>query len=200
MAYIGTKPANQVIDSTLIADGTVTTADLANNAVTAAKLASTLDLTGKTVTLPAGTGGKLLQVVNTNITSNFNTTSSSYVHATNHSLSITTSSANSKIILFCNTPLQMSANTLEAQSAFRSSLDSYSANLGETIQANYSDGNGGWKQITNLHTVHSPSQAAGTTITYRIYLRRKAGSNDIYFPDPWGATYSFNFMAMEIAA
>jgi hypothetical protein len=30
MAYIGTKPANQVIDSTLIADGTVTTADLAN--------------------------------------------------------------------------------------------------------------------------------------------------------------------------
>jgi hypothetical protein len=38
MAYLGTKPANQVIDSTLIADGTVTTADLANEAVTGAKL------------------------------------------------------------------------------------------------------------------------------------------------------------------
>jgi hypothetical protein len=30
MAYIGTKPANQVIDSTLIADGTVTTSDIAS--------------------------------------------------------------------------------------------------------------------------------------------------------------------------
>jgi hypothetical protein len=42
MAYLGTKPANQVIDSTLIADGTVTTSDLANGAVTNAKAASGL--------------------------------------------------------------------------------------------------------------------------------------------------------------
>jgi hypothetical protein len=41
MAYLGTKPANQVIDSTLIADGTVTTADLANGAVTISKMSAT---------------------------------------------------------------------------------------------------------------------------------------------------------------
>ena len=40
MAYIGTKPANQVIDSTLIADGTVTTSDIADNAITTAKIAA----------------------------------------------------------------------------------------------------------------------------------------------------------------
>jgi hypothetical protein len=40
MAYLGTKPANQVIDSTLIADGTITTSDLADNAITTAKIAA----------------------------------------------------------------------------------------------------------------------------------------------------------------
>lgn len=40
MGYLGTKPANQITDSTLIADGTITTADLANNAVTPAKLST----------------------------------------------------------------------------------------------------------------------------------------------------------------
>jgi hypothetical protein len=40
MAYLGTKPANQVIDSTLIADGTVTTSDIADNAITTAKIAA----------------------------------------------------------------------------------------------------------------------------------------------------------------
>jgi hypothetical protein len=46
MAYLGTKPANQIIDSTLIADGVIVTADLANSAVTQAKLASGVAGTG----------------------------------------------------------------------------------------------------------------------------------------------------------
>ena len=40
-------------------DGSIATDDLANNAVTAGKLATTLDLTGKTVTLPSGAAGKI---------------------------------------------------------------------------------------------------------------------------------------------
>ena len=43
------------IGSTSIGDGSVTTAKLADGAVTAPKLASTLDLSGKTLTLPAAT-------------------------------------------------------------------------------------------------------------------------------------------------
>lgn len=40
MSYIGTKPGNQVIDGSLIANGTITTNDLADNAVTATKIAN----------------------------------------------------------------------------------------------------------------------------------------------------------------
>jgi len=46
-------------------DGTLTgisAGGYPNGSVTAADLASTLDLSGKTVTLPSGTGGKILQV------------------------------------------------------------------------------------------------------------------------------------------
>lgn len=45
----------------LIQDGTVTSAKIVAGAVAADDLSSTLDLTGKTVTLPSGVGGKVLQ-------------------------------------------------------------------------------------------------------------------------------------------
>ena len=57
MGYIGNAPYQGVITSGNIVDGSIDTADLKNSAVTAGKLAATLDLTGKTVTLPAGVGG-----------------------------------------------------------------------------------------------------------------------------------------------
>jgi hypothetical protein len=44
---------NELVDLAAIAPGTVVEADLANNAVTAAKVASPLDLSGKSLTLPA---------------------------------------------------------------------------------------------------------------------------------------------------
>lgn len=46
MSYLGTKPANQVIDSTLIADGAVGTNDIADSAVTASKIAPSAQYTG----------------------------------------------------------------------------------------------------------------------------------------------------------
>jgi hypothetical protein len=142
--------------------------------------------------------GSLLQVVNSNITSSFSTSSSSYTFATNHTISITTTVANSKIVLFCNTPLQLQTGTILGQNTFRSSIDSYTANLGETVFTNYNEANAGWKQATTLQTVHSPAQALGTTITYRVYIRAVQGGT-VYFPDSWGLSFSFSFMAMEIA-
>ena len=47
----------------LIQDGVITQDDFASGSVTADALSSTLDLTGKTVTLPSGVGGKVIQFV-----------------------------------------------------------------------------------------------------------------------------------------
>ena len=55
----------------------ITAGGLPDGAVTADDLASTLDLSGKTVTLPSGTGGKVLQV------SSFYDSTSTVVSATN---------------------------------------------------------------------------------------------------------------------
>jgi hypothetical protein len=61
-------------------------------------LESSLDLTGKTVTLPAGVGGKVLQVVQAKTTTDTTITSSSFVDTT-LTASITPSSASSKILV-----------------------------------------------------------------------------------------------------
>lgn len=47
MGYIGTKPANQIVSGSQITDGTIVTADLADNAVTSLKIANSAITTEK---------------------------------------------------------------------------------------------------------------------------------------------------------
>ena len=82
--------------------GTASNAQIVAGSVGATELSSTLDLSGKTVTLPAGTGGKVLQVLQAVKTNEFSTTSTSYVDLTNLSVSITPSSTSSKILISYN--------------------------------------------------------------------------------------------------
>ena len=72
--------------------------------VTADDLAATLDLSGKTVTLPSGTGGKVLQVVSTTKTDTFTTTATypSPDAVTGLSVTIQPSSTSNKILVLVN--------------------------------------------------------------------------------------------------
>jgi len=79
-------------------DGTTGVSLVQDGVVTAADLSSTLDLTGKTVTLPAGTGGKVLQVVHAGFNT-YNENASSTFADSLLTANITPTSASSKIMI-----------------------------------------------------------------------------------------------------
>ncbi len=99
---------------TINGTGTITgisAGGLPDGTVTAADLASSLDLTGKTVTLPSGTGGKILQVK----TTQYETATSIDVTADTwkelpFSVEITPTSASSRFIVTYQTVGELGSN------------------------------------------------------------------------------------------
>lgn len=87
----------------------IATADIDDGAVTAGKLNSTLDLTGKTVTLPAGVGGKVLQVLQATKTNNQTIATSTPTALSGLSVAITPTSASSKFLLSVSIVVQSNA-------------------------------------------------------------------------------------------
>jgi len=84
--------------------GTDGVSQVQDGAVTATDLTSTLDLSGKTVTLPAGVGGKVLQVVQASTSTLVRNNSGSYVD-TGLTGSITPSKTSSKILVLISQQL-----------------------------------------------------------------------------------------------
>ena len=79
----------------------LTAGGLPDGSVTAADIETSLDLTGKTVTLPSGTGGKILQVVSTTKTNATSSASAAtYADISGMSVTIQPSSTNNKILIF----------------------------------------------------------------------------------------------------
>jgi len=76
----------------------ITAGGLPDNCITADDLATTLDLSGNTITLPSGTGGKVLQVVQGSTSTQVSTSGSTYID-TGLNATITPSSTSSKILV-----------------------------------------------------------------------------------------------------
>ena len=106
--YLGNAPTAVPLTSADITDGIITSAKIANGAITGDDINSTFNLTGKTVTLPAGVGGKVLQVIQvTKVgTQTINGTSDdspeTFYDISDLSTSITPSSASNKILILAN--------------------------------------------------------------------------------------------------
>ena len=106
---------------TINGSGTITgvsAGGLPDGSVTADDLASTLDISGKTVTLPSDVGGittgKVLQVV-TGTTSTQASIGGPTYASTNLSASITPSSTSNKILIMVSQPMQATNNTTDSR-------------------------------------------------------------------------------------
>jgi hypothetical protein len=169
-----------------IQDNTVTSDKISNGTVTATDLASTLDLTGKTVTLPAGVGGKVLQVVQ-GITPSTYTTSSSSSTATGYGLSITPSSSSSKILILLVGQMDSGVANNQAVIQVRRGTTDLGAGTGSSV---FSSAN---RMISGISVVYLDSPATTSSTTYNIYFLAGSSSTISWYS---GATLTL----MEIAA
>ena len=163
---------------------------ITDGAIVGADINSTFDLTGKTVTLPAGTGGKVLQVITATDTTQRTTTSSSFVTASNTlSVSITPSSTSNKIFVICTATFYVSSGTNGAMTIYRGAT-----NLGESswgIGRIYA--NATVTLPTTISYLDSPSSTSA--LTYQLYFRSD-GSSTLYLNE---TAIKSSITAFEIA-
>ena len=145
---------------------------------------STFDLTGKTVTLPAGTGGKVLQVVHATSTTTSTITSSSFV-TLGFSASITPSSTSNKILVIVNFTVEQTNTSAFNIDRNGTLMSSETNGLGAIQTANLN-------VMTSLNYLDSPSSTSSRT--YTLFGKT---NGTLYF-DPSSATASM--VLMEIAA
>ena len=151
--------------------------DLPAGSVTAADLESTLDLSGKTVTLPLGTGGKILQIVQDTKTDTFSTTSTSFVDVTGLSVSITPSSTSSKILVLGT--LQWNTTGHASARLLRDSTNiAIGDSAGSRIQGVFHNSDSASYNIIASHIAWLDSPATTSAVTYKFQIAV-----------PWSSTY-----------
>ena len=176
--------------------------------VQAADLASTLDLTGKTVTLPAGTGGKILQVVHsTKITASFIQPGTTWTN-TGVSVNITPSSTSSKILIIwqCRATSENRAYLALARGGSILNVPTGIANrVGCNADNFYFNGDGYWVRGESATYLDSPGVTS--TLTYAVYGRHATSSGimriNYSYTDANDANYgrsTSSITAMEVGA
>ena len=158
MGYIGKTPTPVPLTSSDITDGIVSIADLA----TTGTASSSTFLRGDGAFAEAG-GGKVLQVVSTQINSVFQTASSSFVDVTGFTADITPSATSSKVLIWLSSVIGNSS----------SSTNRFRLLRGSTDLAPAADGTGFWEgNISSMGNQHmsfqfcfldSPSTTSATT-------------------------------------
>jgi hypothetical protein len=170
---------------------------LPDGSVTADDIASTLDLSGKTVTLPAGTGGKVLQVVNGTYSTGVASSSSTFAD-TGLTATITPTSATSKILVLVN----QAGCGKEANNTYlflRLLRDSTVISYFER----FAGGNGSSSQnfIGSCSACYLDSPATASSVSYKTQLASSQNNAVVYTSIAAGGISSMSTITlMEIAA
>ncbi len=170
MAYIGKTPTPVPLTSSDITDGIVSIADLA----TTGTASSSTFLRGDGAFAEAG-GGKVLQVVQTYITSVFSTSSGSFVDVTNLTAAITPSATSSKVLVILNSVIGNDSSSTNRVALLRGSTN-IGYNSGGSSHGFYEhnlspQGNG--HASLAYHFLDSPSTTSATT--YKIQCHSEVG-------------------------
>jgi len=197
MAYIGQAPTNVPLTSGDITDGIITTAKIADDAISAAKLAS-------------GVGGKVLQVVTTNKTDTFNGTSSSYTDITGYNVSITPTSTSNKVLIqgFITVSLNdWNANGIWLQ-IVRGSTNILTTS-GSSANGSFAYGGEAASELATKKFISplpfsyldSPSTTSATTYKVQIKVVGTSGEYAVNYQIQGGTNYTgaSTFTAMEIS-
>jgi hypothetical protein len=164
---------------------------LASTGLSAAKL------TAGTLPKAQMPSGSIVQTVYAEYSSSVATNSATPV-AFGPQISITTTVANSKILVSFSSPCQLNnASNVRFAISWRNSTDNYASNPGPVYPAVIDSG---WYELpAHFETYSNPSVAAGTTITYKMYAVKQTGSGSLYLIDSWGYGSTLPVIAMEIA-
>lgn len=149
----------------------LTAGGLPDGSVVAGDLASSLDLTGKTVTLPSGTGGKILQVVSTTKTDTASTTSTSATAVSGLSASITPAASGNKILI-------LSSFLLGNTSSDYGSLG-YLYKDGSLLTGASGDAAGVRRRASTFLRIQQPQQSGGNSSI--VYLDTAGGTSEITY-------------------
>ena len=175
---------------TINGSGTITgisAGGLPDGSVTAADIASSLDLSGKTVTLPSGTGGKVLQVVQATTTTAVSTNGTSYID-TGNTVTITPSSTSSKILVMVSQSVRKTTDNSVSLKLLRGSTDLWS---GQNLF--HSQVNNHW-DIVPMTYLDSPSTTSATTYKMQFASRDNGETVSVQY-----SSVRSTIIAMEIA-
>ena len=113
---------------------------------------------------------------------------------------VTTTHANSKILVISDLPIQTQDKDCIWTMGLRSSIDSYASNLFQKHFVNYATNNH-LMNFTGMSFLHTANQVAGTAITYKYYVKgsNTATGSGWYCVDAWGQSgFNFSILFLEI--
>ena len=191
----------------------LTAGGLPDGSVVAADLASSLDLTGKTVTLPSGTGGKILQVVQGFKSNNYSSTATTtWLDVPDLSVTITPVAADSNFLLTANIHSGMST-TGDIQ-GFRFVRGSTAIGVGTTGTGNQTNASFSTDSVADAsRTVNGfgcfldedPAYTLGNSLTYKLQMFVWSGTGTINQPNDTANNHyiyrtTSSITVMEVAA